>query len=94
MVAPSGHHIQQVNEVQEVRPPWGTQQEVILASDSNIAQFEQTILHQVGDYPSMEVILNGGKTTEGVHHLINMFEEKAREVPCMYILHASVIDIL
>ncbi|KAG0430107.1 hypothetical protein HPB47_023004, partial [Ixodes persulcatus] len=42
----------------------------------------------------MEILYNRGGTIADVHHLIDAYEEKARKVPRMYILHVGVNDIL
>lgn len=69
------------------------QRVVILAGDCNVARLARSILDQVVDYRSREVILNRKETTEDVTHLIDAYEKKPREVPRLYVLHVSVNDI-
>ncbi|CAN8002048.1 unnamed protein product, partial [Ixodes hexagonus] len=89
-----GRHPQQEISREQIRPPQGVRREVIVAGDSNVARFAPPLVDLVGNYRSMEVILNRGGTTEVVHQLIDVYEEKSRNVPRMYILHVGVNDIL
>lgn len=89
-----GNHPNQGRVDDLIRPPPGVTREVIVVGDSNVARFAHPLVCRVGDYRKIEVIPNTGGTTEDVHRLIDIYEEKAREVPRMYILHLGVNDIL
>ncbi|KAM7302180.1 hypothetical protein ISCGN_017697 [Ixodes scapularis] len=79
---------------EQIRPPSGVHREVIVAGDSNVALFARALSEDVGDYRSMEIILNRDGTLEQIHELIETYEERARQVPRMYILHVGMNDIL
>lgn len=79
---------------EQIRPPSGVHREVIVAGDSNVALFARALFEDVGDYRSIEIILNRDGTLEQIHELIETYEERARQVPRMYILHVGMNDIL
>lgn len=78
----------------QIRPPSGVHREVIVAGDSNVALFARALSEEVGDYRSMEIILNRDATLEQIHELIDRYEDRARQVPRMYILHVGMNNIL
>ncbi|KAG0423857.1 hypothetical protein HPB47_000388 [Ixodes persulcatus] len=80
--------------VEEIRPPSGIQREVIVAGDSNVGRFARALCEEVGDHRSLEIILNRKATLEHIHELIDIYEERARQVPRMYILHVGVNNLL
>ncbi|KAG0444180.1 hypothetical protein HPB47_014078 [Ixodes persulcatus] len=78
----------------EVRPPHGVTREVIFAGDSNVARIATTLHDEVRDPKRLEILLNRKATVDVIHQLIDTYEEQARTVPRMYILHIGVNDIL
>ncbi|KAM7290239.1 hypothetical protein ISCGN_026886 [Ixodes scapularis] len=78
----------------EVRPPHGVTREVIFAGDSNVARIAPTLHDEVRDPKRLEILLNRKGTVDVIHQLIDTYEEQARTVPRMYILHIGVNDIL
>ncbi|KAG0416942.1 hypothetical protein HPB47_006040 [Ixodes persulcatus] len=78
---------QLIRTEEQIRPPSGVHREVIVAGDCNVALFARALSEEVGDYQSMEIILNRDGTLEQIHDLIETYEERARQVPRMYILH-------
>ncbi|KAG0416587.1 hypothetical protein HPB47_006293 [Ixodes persulcatus] len=90
----NGTRINQRHIDEHIRPPQGVTREVIVAGDNNVARFARTLVDRVGDHRRMEILYNRGGTIADVHHLIDEYEEKARKVPRMYILHVGVNDIV
>ncbi|KAG0422185.1 hypothetical protein HPB47_001981 [Ixodes persulcatus] len=78
----------------EVRPPLGVTREVIFAGDSNVARIATTLHDEVRDPKRLEILLNRKATVDVIHQLLDTYEEQARMVPRMYILHIGVNDIL
>ncbi|KAM7312695.1 hypothetical protein ISCGN_009600 [Ixodes scapularis] len=77
-----------------IRPPRGITREVIIAGDGNVLRIARALIEEVEAPKSMEFITNRGATTEVVHKIIETYEEKARNVPRMYILHVGLNDVL
>ncbi|KAG0433166.1 hypothetical protein HPB47_020164 [Ixodes persulcatus] len=82
------------SEAVQIRPPRGITREVIIAGDGNVLRIVRALIEEVHAPQSMEFITNRGATTEVVHKIIETYEEKARNVPRMYILHVGLNDVL
>ncbi|KAG0425788.1 hypothetical protein HPB47_027071 [Ixodes persulcatus] len=82
------------SEAVQIRPPRGITREVIIAGDGNVLRIARALIEEVQAPQSMEFITNRGATTEVVHKIIETYEEKARNVPRMYILHVGLNDVL
>ncbi|KAM7307817.1 hypothetical protein ISCGN_011453 [Ixodes scapularis] len=76
------------------RPPPGVTREVLIVGDSNVERIAQPFVSAVNNPQSVEVMFNRKATAEQVHTMIDEYEEGARKIPRMYIIHVGINDLL
>ncbi|KAM7301532.1 hypothetical protein ISCGN_017051 [Ixodes scapularis] len=76
------------------RPPQGVTREVLVAGDSNVARFADVFQSEVNNRSCVEILLHRKATVERVHAMIDEYEEHARRIPRMYILHVGINNLL
>ncbi|KAM7312718.1 hypothetical protein ISCGN_009623 [Ixodes scapularis] len=76
------------------RPPPGVTREVLIVGDSNVERIAQPFVSAVNNPQSVEVMFNRKATAEEVHTMIDEYEEGARKIPRMYIIHVGINDLL
>ncbi|KAG0444362.1 hypothetical protein HPB47_013882 [Ixodes persulcatus] len=74
------------------RPPPGVTREVLIVGESNVERIAQPFVSAVNNPQSVEVMFNRKATAEQVHTMIDEYEEGAREIPRMYIIHVGIND--
>ncbi|KAG0440008.1 hypothetical protein HPB47_016437 [Ixodes persulcatus] len=76
------------------RPPQGVTREVLVAGDSNVARIADLFQSEVNNRSCVEILLHRKATVERVHAMIDEYEEQARMIPRMYILHVGINNLL
>ncbi|KAG0426526.1 hypothetical protein HPB47_026357 [Ixodes persulcatus] len=75
-------------------PPPGVTREVLIVGDSNVECIAQPFVSAVNNPPSVEVMFNRKATAEQVHTMIDEYEEGARKISRMYIIHVGINDLM
>lgn len=82
------------NKKSEVRPPLGVTKEVVVVGDGNVGLVAQSLVERVGATNSVEVLYNKGATVADARRLMQEYEQAARALPRMWILHVGLTDLL
>ncbi|KAG0428030.1 hypothetical protein HPB47_024962 [Ixodes persulcatus] len=76
------------------RPPPGVTREVLIVGDSNVERIAQPLVSAVNNPQSFDVMFNRKATAKQDHTMIDEYEEGARKIPRMYIIHVGINYLL
>lgn len=77
-----------------VRPPPGITKEVVVVGDGNVGLFAQSLVDAVGAPEAVEVLYNRGAGVSESLKLIQEYEQAARPLHRMWIIHVGLTDLL